>query len=572
MKHATQSSRLAGYALRAITLSRSTRSKPYAKRWLNSGCTMSESRDLHEGCPAGTHSLDKQRMPSALQGSATVVESSPDVAVADTSESIAQALDVIPRFAHSFAMTVDALLQQAAAHHREGRDALAEGLLRQALEFAPGHREASLELTQSLLRAKRIAEAIGVLEPLAKCLPGDAAVQRKLGLAHLCAGHHEAALSCVERALELEPDDAQTLHLIANIQQLLGLEDAAEASYRRAIALKPLMMIPAQQPPAIFRALFLFAPGAGNTPFTYLIEQARFETNILNLLPDFDYDVERLRQYADVIVNLVSDVDRGRAILDTAEALATQLGRRVINPPRRVAETDRASISTRLAGIPGTLVPLTRYLGRAQLQLALREGNANALSYPLLVRPAGSHGGDDFEKMEGPGQLGIFLNCHESPDYYVTPYVDYCSSDGYFRKYRFIYVGGEIFPYHLAIDTKWKIHHVTTPMEAFPWMQEEEKAFLDDPWQVFGATQRAALEAIHEEVGLDYFGIDCGLTADGTVVVFEVNASMLVHANNERFPYKNHAVERIKQAFHAMLERSATGLSSQPDDQAPATR
>jgi hypothetical protein len=39
--------------------------------------------------------------------------------------------------------------------------------------------------------------------------------------------------------------------------------------------------------------------------------------------------------------------------------------------------------------------------------------------------------------------------------------------------------------------------------------------------------------------------------------VFEVNASMLVHGRNQQFPYKTAAVERIKQAFHALLERLA---------------
>ena len=40
-------------------------------------------------------------------------------------------------------------------------------------------------------------------------------------------------------------------------------------------------------------------------------------------------------------------------------------------------------------------------------------------------------------------------------------------------------------------------------------------------------------------------------------MVFEVNASMLVHAQNQDFPYKTPAVERIKLAFDAMLRRLA---------------
>jgi hypothetical protein len=39
--------------------------------------------------------------------------------------------------------------------------------------------------------------------------------------------------------------------------------------------------------------------------------------------------------------------------------------------------------------------------------------------------------------------------------------------------------------------------------------------------------------------------------------VFEVNASMLVHARNEGFLYKTPAVRRIKLAFEAMLRKFA---------------
>jgi hypothetical protein len=44
--------------------------------------------------------------------------------------------------------------------------------------------------------------------------------------------------------------------------------------------------------------------------------------------------------------------------------------------------------------------------------------------------------------------------------------------------------------------------------------------------------------------------------------VFEVNASMLVHARNEGFLYKTPAVERIKRAYDAMLRRLVTGAAS----------
>jgi hypothetical protein len=50
---------------------------------------------------------------------------------------------------------------------------------------------------------------------------------------------------------------------------------------------------------------------------------------------------------------------------------------------------------------------------------------------------------------------------------------------------------------------------------------------------------------------------DCGLDRDGRLVVFEVNASMLVHADNAQFPCKDPYVSAIKTAFDAMLRKRA---------------
>jgi hypothetical protein len=48
-------------------------------------------------------------------------------------------------------------------------------------------------------------------------------------------------------------------------------------------------------------------------------------------------------------------------------------------------------------------------------------------------------------------------------------------------------------------------------------------------------------------------------------VVFEANASMLVHEHNKKFPYKALFVHRIKSAFDEMLRKFATAGVSQAD-------
>jgi glutathione synthase/RimK-type ligase-like ATP-grasp enzyme len=454
-------------------------------------------------------------------------------------------------------MSIDRILSLASSCHQEGRLELAEGHYREVIAIDPDHWDARFGLAQVLIRRKRFDEAIGWLTRLLDSPRDRAAVYRQLGLAESRAGRRQRALAHFKSALETEPDDPATLHIVANFQQDLGLHDEANANYRRALELKPLITIPAAVAPPSFRVLFVFGPGAGNTPIEYLIAQAPFESNVITLLQDMEYDVERLRAYADVVFNQISDVDRGHAFLAPAKALIERLGRPVLNPPQLIAGTGRDSVAQRLATVQGCCVPQTRIHSAAELRAVLTRPSQQGLSFPLLVRPAGAHGGDNFEKFENPAQLSAFLKRVDAGNYYVTPYVDYRSSDGHFRKYRFFCVGDEVLPYHLAIDDKWKVHHVTTSMTTHTWMQAEEQAFLDDPWQVFGVAQRRALEAIRDAIGLDYFGIDCTLGPDGSVVVFEVNASMLVHGNNQRFPYKTKAVERIKQAFHTMLEQRA---------------
>src|SRR5262249_20432175 len=208
-------------------------------------------------------------------------------------------------------------------------------------------------------------------------------------------------------------------------------------------------------------------------------------------------------------------------------------------------------------GIKGCRIrKIVRLDAGADVSVAAVEGLV-PFSCPVLARPAGTHGGDDFEKIEDLGALSEFLAQRHDHDHYVIEYVDYASKDGHFRKDRFIFVCEEILLYHLAIGDDWKVHHDSTDMVNQPWMQREEAAFLADPTAVFTPDHYQALRAIRARIGLDYFGIDCAIDDRGDLLVFEVNASMLVHEDKAEFPYKDPAVRAIKQVFDRMLESRA---------------
>lgn len=214
-------------------------------------------------------------------------------------------------------------------------------------------------------------------------------------------------------------------------------------------------------------------------------------------------------------------------------------------------------------------MPLTVRVEARDLYRRVRDGDM--MVFPVIIRQAGLHGGEMMELVDNRAALLGFAEAGDA-SLYLTDFANYRSADGLYRKYRFIFVDGEIFPYHLAINDGWKVHHASTRMGEIEWMRTEEEAFLRDPAKVFGARGMAALELIRRQIGLDYFGIDCALNSDGNVVIFEVNASMLIHLDNPGFEYKIPFVQNIKTAFDLLLEQRAKEYRAtvQEKEQRPA--
>jgi len=67
-----------------------------------------------------------------------------------------------------------------------------------------------------------------------------------------------------------------------------------------------------------------------------------------------------------------------------------------------------------------------------------------------------------------------------------------------------------------------------------------------------------ALAEIQAALGLDYAGIDFGLSPSGDLLLFEANATMVVNppAPDERWAYRRLATERILTAARSMLCRN----------------
>src|SRR6185437_5683422 len=422
-----------------------------------------------------------------------------------------------------------------------------------ALKLDPRHWATRTNLVQALMATKQYIIAKGCLLELLGERPQDAALCHQLGKAHYELEEIQEAIACFEKAIALNPRDADSLYWIGGIRQRSGDDAAAQAAYAAAARIQPLIRRPAIKSPADFRVLALYAPFGGNTPTEYLFKNANHDTDTLAIFENNSYDPNIFGQGVDLVVNLISDVDQAGAMLPLAADLVERLGKPTVNDPRKIQRTTRDMVAELLTGIEGCRIPrICRQQAGATLSVeSLRAALPRAIS--ILARPVGTHGGDDFDKIDGADELAAYLAKLAETDRYFIEYADYRSADGFFRKYRFIFVNGEVLPYHLAICDDWKVHHVNTDMANQKWMQDEEAAFLNDPTLVFNEGHYEALRTIQERIDLEYFGIDCSVDTNGELLVFEVNASMLVHDDNAEFPYKNPAVYRIKAAWDAML-------------------
>src|ERR1700759_1768185 len=87
------------------------------------------------------------------------------------------------------------------------------------------------------------------------------------------------------------------------------------------------------------------------------------------------------------------------------------------------------------------------------------------------------------------------------------------------------------------------------------WMKREEEVFLADYEAGVGGPAAETVRAVARRLDLDCAGMDCGLTRDGRVLLFEANATMNLQLADSRtaFPYKHRYVPRIGEAVARMV-------------------
>jgi hypothetical protein len=260
----------------------------------------------------------------------------------------------------------------------------------------------------------------------------------------------------------------------------------------------------------------------------------------------------------DVVFNGIGDADRCRKSLERVRDILAGTQAKTINDPDRVLATGRAETAGRLNGIPGAIVPCTEAFARTGL--TSDHLTARGWTFPLLLRAPGYQAGRYFERVDDPADFAGALARIPGEQVFAIDFVDTRDADGCVRKYRVLFIGGRLFPVHLAISNAWKVHYFSADMGERADHRVEEARFLADPHGVLGTQATAALEAIGTVLDLDYGGVDFGLDAAGRVVVFEANATMAVYPPaGEVYAYRRPAYDAVIAAVRELIAvRAAT--------------
>lgn len=442
-------------------------------------------------------------------------------------------------------------LERARGLEARGCDEQALHAYLELLRLDATHRAALNELGNLAWATGYRSAALSAYLQAVKCYPDDPVARVNLGNVYYHEDDLIQARAQYESALACAGDLAEAHQGLARTLAALGDTATAEPHWKQGFTAHALVRRRYRGSGRPVPALLLVSVKQGNVSTRRILDDRVFQ--IAALYTEFWDPSQPLPPHA-IVFNAVGDADLCPLGLERAEALLARTTAPVINPPDRVRRTGRVENARRLARLPGVTAPVIRAVTRGTLL------SDTGLDFPLLLRAPGFHTGRHFVRVERHEELTAALAAVPGDELLAIGFLDARGPDGMTRKYRVMIIDGVLYPLHLAISTDWKVHYFNSDMAAHATHREEERRFLDEMPAVLGPRAMSALRRIGEDLALDYVGVDFALGSDGSVLLFEANAAMIILPpdSDPMWDYRRAAVDRaLEAAKHMLLERAA---------------
>ena len=373
------------------------------------------------------------------------------------------------------------------------------------------------------------------------------------------AGHLQAVH---DRAMA-EDGDAGAIMDLAMLLQLTGNGEQGLAAQTFALSQSRLFRRSHGDGEGLRLLVFVVAGDfMANTPLDFMLEDSDMTVHYLYV--DETLEIPPVPDH-DLAFLAIGESEVNNPVLARMPALLAGWPRPVVNAhPERIANLSRVGVWETFRQAGRVIAPIVVRAPRGLLQGAVSDAwilpaLLAGADYPVIIRPIGSHAGIGLEKVDDGAALAAYLAGRQEATFYVSPFIDYSSDDGRFRKYRIAFIDGRPFLGHMAISDHWMVHYLNAGMQEDPAKRAEEAACMATFDAAFVADHAADLKALSDGLNLAYFAVDCALMRDGRLLLFEADVAMILHAMDppDLYPYKAAPMKRLFDAFQAMLAAAA---------------
>lgn len=223
----------------------------------------------------------------------------------------------------------------------------------------------------------------------------------------------------------------------------------------------------------------------------------------------------------DLVVNLISEPITQNAALGMLASFEESNAIPVINTADSILATARNTLAETLGGMERIIVPKTTVFNLGHIGIE-EHVEANGHSWPVLLRPIGSHGGTGLTKInkgdpipDGPA----------GPFWFLTDFFDYRDKDGLYIKRRAVWTGEAVIRRHMIVSDTWKVDGQSRIyMVDKDHLIDDERAFISRAHDELDER----LSSLFRRTGLDFGLIDFALLEDESILVFELNSNLQV--------------------------------------------
>jgi tetratricopeptide (TPR) repeat protein len=430
------------------------------------------------------------------------------------------------------------LLTRARGLVAAGRVEEAKAAYLEALRQEPASGLALSELAALAYGNDNRAAARTLYKQMVQCHPKNATGWINLGTILFEDGELFAARSALEAALRIDDTSLEAHRSLAQVLAALDETDAAEAHWRLSFPGQGAAEQRYRGKEPGTRVLILASVKGGNIPAKHIFDGRTYKATVLYV--EYYKPTLPLPRH-DLVFNVIGDADLCRDALIIADRIVTCSDAAVINPPAEVLKTGRAENAARMGALTGVRAPRMSLMGKCDVK---------DMTLPLLLRAPGFHTGQHFVKVERQEDVAPALSSLPGDDILAIEYLDARGADGKARKYRVMFIGGALYPLHLAVSSDWKVHYFTADMGIEEDHRREEERFLEDMGQALGPKAMDTLTRIAAKLGLDYGGIDFAVGQDGELLFFEANATMVIvpPPADAKWDYRRAAIARALDA------------------------